>query len=265
MANIRKTERNDIIMSESRDFKGVWIPKKLYMSRQVTLSEKFLLIEIYTLSKKHVCYASNKHFADFTGLKENTVQKSLLGFEEKGYIERHYEYKNNTKEIKCRKLILTQKFYDDFINETDVVDFNPRGDGLKVGDKYNNISNTYNSATPSHERDFSLDVVKKAEETISDSCLVDAVKYYLEKYKLEMCISHPNISYASLSNFVKVVYEQFDGDIDCLCDGGMIEMIDRHFETNYGQPIDYHFQHFATPGIILYQARNCGLIEGYRD
>ena len=129
----------------------------------------------------------------------------------------------------------------------------------------NNIKNIYNSATTSHERDFSFDVVKKAEETIGDSCLVDAVKYYLEKYKLEMCISHPNISYASLSNFVKVVYEQFDGDIDCLCDGGMIEMIDRHFETNYGQPIDYHFQHFATPGIILYQARNCGLIEGYRD
>ena len=103
MANIKKAERNDIIMPENRDFKGVWIPKKLYISREVTLSEKFLLIEIYTLSKKHICYASNKHFADFTGLKENTVQKALLGFEEKGYVERHYEYKNNTKEIKCRK------------------------------------------------------------------------------------------------------------------------------------------------------------------
>lgn len=120
----------------------------------------------------------------------------------------------------------------------------------------------YYSATPSHEYDFSLDIIKKAKETIKDSCLVDAVEYYLGKYRLEMCRNHPDISYASLSNFVQVVYEQFDGDIDCLLDGGLTDMINRHFETNYGKPIDYKFQHFATPGVILCQARNCGLIDG---
>lgn len=129
---------------------------------------------------------------------------------------------------------------------------------------YKTSNTKHYSATPSHEYDFSLDIIKKAKETIKDSCLVDAVEYYLGKYRLEMCRNHPDISYASLSNFVQVVYEQFDGDIDCLLDGGLTDMIDRHFETNYGKPIDYKFQHFATPGIILCQARNCGLIDGYK-
>lgn len=130
---------------------------------------------------------------------------------------------------------------------------------------HENTNKKHYSATPSHEYDFSLDIIKKAKETIKDSCLVDAVEYYLGKYRLEMCRNHPDISYASLSNFAQVVYEQFDGDIDCLLDGGLTDMIDRHFETNYGKPIDYKFQHFATPGIILCQARNCGLLDGYKD
>src|SRR5574344_692275 len=107
----------EIIIDEERGFKGVWIPKNLYMCTELTPNEKFLLLEIYSLSKKNICYAKNKHFADFTGLKENTVQKALLKFEENGYLNRVYEYKDGTKEIKCRKLILTKKFYKELMSE----------------------------------------------------------------------------------------------------------------------------------------------------
>ena len=263
MANIKKAERNDIIMPENRDFKGVWIPKKLYISREVTLSEKFLLIEIYTLSKKHICYASNKHFADFTGLKENTVQKAFLGFEEKGYVERHYEYKNNTKEIKCRKLILTQKFYDDFINETDAVDFNPQGDGLKLGDKYNNNKDIkHYSATSSHE----CDILIKAKSITDDSTVINAIEYYLSKYEVEMVVKHPDVTYSAMSRVIEnICCGLQDVWEDIKADDGLSRMIDRHFDTNYGQPIDYKIQHFGTEGVLLYQARNCGYIDGYKE
>lgn len=133
------------------------------MTREFTPNEKFLLIEIYSLTKKknRECFANNKHFADFVGLKENTVQKMMLKFENAGYIKRNYEYREGTKEIDRRTIKLTQKFYDDFINETensdsfaegmennpdgygiesiDPIDKNPQGSGLKVGDKYNNF------------------------------------------------------------------------------------------------------------------------------
>lgn len=161
MSETAKREKKEIIISENRDFKGVWIPERLYLTREFTPNEKFLLIEIYSLTKKknRECFANNKHFADFVGLKENTVQKMMLKFENAGYIKRNYEYREGTKEIDRRTIKLTQKFYDDFINETenadssadgmennqegygmestDPIDKNPHGSGLKVGDKYN--------------------------------------------------------------------------------------------------------------------------------
>lgn len=147
----------DGLVSKERNFKGVWIPAKLYLSGIFSPNEKFVLLEIYSLSKKNGCYATNKHFADFIGLKENTIQKMMLEFERAGYIKRIFEYKENSKEIKNRIIILTQKFLDEFINEKAEdeneephgkksiggMEKNPEGDGFKVGDKYNNISDTY--------------------------------------------------------------------------------------------------------------------------
>ena len=175
MSETVKREKKEIVISENRDFKGVWIPERLYLTREFTPNEKFLLIEIYSLTKNknRECFANNKHFADFVGLKENTVQKMMLKFENVGYIKRNYEYREGTKEIDRRTIKLTQKFYDNFINETENADFyaedmennqegygmestypidkNPHGNGLKVGDKYNNfksnndLRNTNNS------------------------------------------------------------------------------------------------------------------------
>lgn len=165
MANKGKKE---IVIVENRDFKGIWIPERLYLTREFTPNEKFLLIEIYSLTKKksRECFANNKHFADFVGLKENTVQKMMLKFENAGYIKRDYEYREGTKEIERRTIKLTQKFYKNFINETEEtdssancmennqegdgfesmeeVDKNPQGDGLKVGEKYSSIKNNNN-------------------------------------------------------------------------------------------------------------------------
>ena len=176
---VRIVRINNIVdgfVSKERNFKGVWIPAKLYLSGIFSPNEKFVLLEIYSLTKKNGCYATNKHFADFIGLKENTIQKMMLEFERAGYIKRIFEYKENSKEIKSRRIILTQKFLDEFINEKvecenedphgkksiGGMEKNPEGDGLKVGDKYNNISNTYlsnnkDAFTPVNDR---LDALK---------------------------------------------------------------------------------------------------------
>ena len=42
-------------------------------------------------------------------------------------------------------------------------------------------------------------------------------------------------------------------------------MISRHFKTDYGQAIDYNIVHFGSEKILEYQARNVGLITGWRD
>ena len=56
-----------------------------------------------------------------------------------------------------------------------------------------------------------------------------------------------------------------NGYDDIVADNGLVKMIDRHFDTNYGMRIDYRLNHFGTEGILEYQARNCGYIEGYKD
>jgi hypothetical protein len=52
----------------NRDFKGVWIPKDIYLNPELTLVEKILLIEIQSLDNEQGCFAGNKYFADFIGV-----------------------------------------------------------------------------------------------------------------------------------------------------------------------------------------------------
>lgn len=260
----------EIIIDEERGFKGVWIPKNLYMCTELTPNEKFLLLEIYSLSKKNICYAKNKHFADFTGLKENTVQKALLKFEEKGYLNRVYEYKDGTKEIKCRKLILTKKFYKELMSENpdnEVVEKNPQGDGLKVGDKYNNNKyNSVNSSTELNDSDFDFEILQKANKLTDDETIIEAIKYYLDKYKRFTGKNHPNVSKSALEDIIRNIQSVLQDEWeDVVNEDGLERMISRHFKTDYGQNIDYNLVHFGTEKILEYQARNVGLITGWRD
>lgn len=262
----------EIIIDEERGFKGVWIPKNLYMCTELTPNEKFLLLEIYSLSKKNICYAKNKHFADFTGLKENTVQKALLKFEENGYLNRVYEYKDGTKEIKCRKLILTKKFYKELMSENpddEVVEKNPQGDGLKVGDKYNNNKESYFiNRSETVVTDFDDEILGKATELTDDEMLIDGIEHYLKRFRGTQDKPHPNITYRALQTIIDNIHTVLSDvdDIEEFTDGnGLIKMIDSHFDTDYSKKIDYKLQHFATDRVLEYQARTCGLITGWRD
>lgn len=230
----------DGLVSKERNFKGVWIPAKLYLSGIFSPNEKFVLLEIYSLSKKNKCYATNKHFADFVGLKENTIQKMMLEFERAGYIKRIFEYKENSKEIKNRIIILTQKFLDEFINEKAEgeneyphgkksiggMEKNPEGDGLKVGDKYNNISNTYLSNplySPTELNSFSLEKGKntspmglnssipKKNKKIGDN---NTDKWVATKTHIEICMernghSKESFETAEAIEVVRIYYEKY--------------------------------------------------------
>ena len=70
-----------------RDFKGVWIPKEIWLSQDLSLSEKCLFVEIQSLDNEHGCYASNKHFARFLGISERQVTRLVKKLESKDYIK----------------------------------------------------------------------------------------------------------------------------------------------------------------------------------
>ena len=53
---------------KTRDFKGIWIPKEIWLNKNLKLIEKIFLVEIDSLDNEDGCYASNKYFAEFFGI-----------------------------------------------------------------------------------------------------------------------------------------------------------------------------------------------------
>jgi uncharacterized phage protein (TIGR02220 family) len=91
----------------NRDFKGVWIPKEIWINEELKWIEKLFLTEIESLDKEKGCYASNKYFAGFFQLSESRSSEVIKSLFTKGYISR--EYLREGKEIKKRILRVTKK------------------------------------------------------------------------------------------------------------------------------------------------------------
>jgi hypothetical protein len=69
-----------------RDFKGIWIPKEIWLSDQLSLMEKILFVEIHSLDNERGCYASNRHFSEFFGVSERQIQTYIAALKKKGFI-----------------------------------------------------------------------------------------------------------------------------------------------------------------------------------
>ena len=69
-----------------RDFKGIWIPKEIWFSDQLSAMEKILFVEIHSLDNERGCYASNRHFAEFFDVSERQIQTYIATLKKKGFI-----------------------------------------------------------------------------------------------------------------------------------------------------------------------------------
>lgn len=73
--------------AENRDFKGVWIPKEIWLNEELTMLEKVIFVEIDSLDGPDHCYASNEYFATFCNCSESKVSKAIKKLKELGMIE----------------------------------------------------------------------------------------------------------------------------------------------------------------------------------
>jgi hypothetical protein len=69
-----------------RDFKGVWIPKEIWLSGQLSLMEKVLFVEIHSLDNARGCFASNKYFAEFFGIHPRRIAAHISSLKAKGFV-----------------------------------------------------------------------------------------------------------------------------------------------------------------------------------
>lgn len=74
--------------NEIRDFKGVWIPKEIWLDERLSVLDKAILVEIDSLdSSEEGCYASNKYLADFCKCTETKVSTSISKLIKLQYLE----------------------------------------------------------------------------------------------------------------------------------------------------------------------------------
>ena len=87
---------------QKRDFKGVWIPKEIWLSTYLKVMEKLILVEIDSLDNEDGCFASNEHFSKFFSLSKNRCSEIIKSLEKKGYIKIDYIYQEGSKAISRR-------------------------------------------------------------------------------------------------------------------------------------------------------------------
>lgn len=74
-------------MNESRDFKGVWIPKEVWLDTRLNALDKVILMEIDSLDQgEKGCYASNEHLANFCQCSKTKVSTAISKLIECGYL-----------------------------------------------------------------------------------------------------------------------------------------------------------------------------------
>jgi hypothetical protein len=74
-------------MKENRDFKGVWIPKDIWLNTDLSIIEKVLLVEIDSLDNSdRGCFASNEYLAKFVQLSESRVAHIISDLKKREYI-----------------------------------------------------------------------------------------------------------------------------------------------------------------------------------
>lgn len=70
-----------------RDFKGVWIPKEIWLDERLNALDKIILAEINSLDGDEGCFASNQYLANFCQCSEAKITKSIALLIKIGYVK----------------------------------------------------------------------------------------------------------------------------------------------------------------------------------
>lgn len=72
---------------QERGFKGVWIPREVWLDARLNMLEKGILTEIDSLDMgENGCFASNKHIAEFCQCSETKVSTAISKLVKLGYL-----------------------------------------------------------------------------------------------------------------------------------------------------------------------------------
>ena len=217
----------------NRAFKGIWIPKEVWLNEELSVMEKLFLVEIDSLDNEKGCFASNKHFADFFGISKGRCSQIINRLYEKNLIEVTFEYEG--KEVKKRTIKVVNKL-NTLVNKLNHPIKNSKHPYLE-NDEVNNtsINNTNNNNTNSNahleneiESDFeewwnlydkkldkkkSLIVFKKCHKEHGYEKILEGTKAYLQTVTDKQYQRYPttflnNQSYLDIDEFKNIAKQK---------------------------------------------------------
>lgn len=140
-------------MKDNRKFKGIWIPREVWLDKNLTIHEKVMLVEIDSLDNENGCFARNQHFSEFLGVSERRVQTIIASLKDKGLISVEFIRKKGSKEIESRVLRVSKTcvLYSPPIDEEVT---SPRGEENFMGGGEENFAKVVKEAAPRGEENF---------------------------------------------------------------------------------------------------------------
>ncbi len=168
-------------MANDRDFKGIWIPKEVWLCEELTLQEKVFYVEINSLNNENGCYANNEYFAQFFGISKVRVSEVINSLVEKGFIKAEVNQQMGNK----RTLMTLANFS---LRPSPINIEDPHKASFKHSNTVNNtVSNTLNN--PEESKDSSLqkplfsDSLRKSkkEKKAADPIFAKCVEVWLKE------------------------------------------------------------------------------------
>lgn len=134
-----------------RDFKGVWIPKEIWLDERLNALDKIIFVEIDSLCHEdRGCFASNKYLAGFCQCSETKISKAVSKLIDLGYL---YVVSFNGRQRELQSCLAKNARQDNKKCKADKqkVQGSIYSNNNTVNNTFNNISVPEKERTPNHK------------------------------------------------------------------------------------------------------------------
>lgn len=177
---------------EQRDFKGVWIPKEIWLNAELSALDKVIFAEIDSLDNDDHCTASNEYLADFCQCSERKVSETISRLISLGYIEQ-VSFNGRQRVLRVAKSSMPHSKICESPSQNllpNNIDNNIEDNTIPINRNSNDTEDNFDSHSysPKELRDDFLGSVKKPQKqkrrSLYDKC-VDEVYAYTKNLALQ--------------------------------------------------------------------------------
>lgn len=87
---------------QKREFKGIWIPKEIWLNPDIIMMEKIVLAELDSFETKNGCFASNAYLGAIINISPSRVSQIISKLKKMNLIKVELTYKPHSKEVDKR-------------------------------------------------------------------------------------------------------------------------------------------------------------------